>query len=473
MKGIAERKEKIALDILSDAADTLAVSFRASGYALSSLTYVGDFGISSLQTDGVTLTYSPDFIINSFTEDKNNVPHLLLHSLFHCLFRHLYHTQQKDRVLWDAACDISAENAIWELQLPCVKTPHDGVRETALLALHKKLKTVTADSVYTYFRRSSITAQELASYQSIFSPDSHAPWYKTMTGEIADDPYSQEAETPSIYTFADDRPSRGEDKEGRTSGDTGQTVSDENRDRWERIARRTKWEMEVLTSQYGVTAGQTVTELTDFGRDKLDYTAFLRQFCRNTEAMETDPNEFDYIYYTYGMQLYGNVPLIEPLEYREAEKIGELYIAIDTSGSVQGDTVRKFIEATFRILENTESFFEKTKVHILQCDAAIQDDFTVQSHRDLEEYRANLQLRGFGGTDFRPVFDYIKQRLAQRQVRKINGLLYFTDGDGRYPDFVPPYKTAFLLTNPKNTGKVPIWSAKMILKPEQFETVLG
>lgn len=39
MKGIAERKEKTALDILNDDADTLAVSFRSSGYALSSLTF--------------------------------------------------------------------------------------------------------------------------------------------------------------------------------------------------------------------------------------------------------------------------------------------------------------------------------------------------------------------------------------------------------------------------------------------------
>ena len=37
---------------------------------------------------------------------------------------------------------------------------------------------------------------------------------------------------------------------------------------------------------------------------------------------ENKPNdeEFDYIYYTYGLNLYGNVPMVEPLEYKDIKK---------------------------------------------------------------------------------------------------------------------------------------------------------
>ena len=42
---------------------------------------------------------------------------------------------------------------------------------------------------------------------------------------------------------------------------------------------------------------------------------------------------------------YGNVPLVEPLEYRDDKRIREFVIAIDTSGSVQGDIVQSFCSA--------------------------------------------------------------------------------------------------------------------------------
>ena len=47
--------------------------------------------------------------------------------------------------------------------------------------------------------------------------------------------------------------------------------------------------------------------------------------------MRLDPDEFDYVYYTYGLKLYRNMPLIKPLEYREVKRIQEFVIAIDTS----------------------------------------------------------------------------------------------------------------------------------------------
>ena len=68
-------------------------------------------------------------------------------------------------------------------------------------------------------------------------------------------------------------------------------------------------------------------------------------------VIKVNPDEYDYIYYTYGMQLYKNMPLIEPLEYQDMNKIHDFVIAIDTSGSCQGRIVRSFlteaIEYTF------------------------------------------------------------------------------------------------------------------------------
>ena len=48
--------------------------------------------------------------------------------------------------------------------------------------------------------------------------------------------------------------------------------------------------------------------------EKCDYAEFLNKFMVMGETMQINDDEFDYIFYTYGLQLYKNMPLIEPLE---------------------------------------------------------------------------------------------------------------------------------------------------------------
>ena len=75
------------------------------------------------------------------------------------------------------------------------------------------------------------------------------------------------------------------------------------------------------------------------------------------EELQLDLDSFDYIPYLYGLARYGNLPLVEPLEYTETSKVEELVIAIDTSGSCSAGTVQQFLAETCRILANRENFF--------------------------------------------------------------------------------------------------------------------
>ena len=59
------------------------------------------------------------------------------------------------------------------------------------------------------------------------------------------------------------------------------------------------------------------------------------------------------------MEHYGNIPLIEPLEYKEVNRLEELVIAIDTSGSCSGETVQRFLGETYGILSEKENFFQQ------------------------------------------------------------------------------------------------------------------
>lgn len=218
----------------------------------------------------------------------------------------------------------------------------------------------------------------------------------------------------------------------------------------------------------GNSSGELSEELTIRNTGTYDFTHFLKQFARQGEEIKTDIESFDYIPYLYGLEHYGNIPLIEHLEYQEVNRLEELVIAIDTSGSCSLDIVRKFMEETYSILSNHENFFRKMNVYVIQCDSFIQDIAHITSEQDWQDYLKNLTIHGRGGTDFRPVFEYVEELRAKKELRDLKGLLYFTDGDGIYPEIPTDYKTAFVFYKEKEQHqKVPAWAACLTLDTER------
>ena len=134
-----------------------------------------------------------------------------------------------------------------------------------------------------------------------------------------------------------------------------------------------------------------------------------------------DDDSFDYNFYTYGLRLYGNMPLIEPLESKEVKKIEEFVIVIDTSMSCSGELVRKFLEETYGVLSESESFFTKINVHIIQCDEKVHTDKKITSQKEMKDYMEHLELYGDGGTDFRPAFEWVDKLLEQHEFHNLKG----------------------------------------------------
>ena len=159
--------------------------------------------------------------------------------------------------------------------------------------------------------------------------------------------------------------------------------------------------------------GQLVIE----NRERQSYREFLRKFSVISEELGIDPDTFDYAFYSYGLSLYGNMPLIEPQETKEVKKIRDFAVVIDTSMSCSGDTVRKFLEVTYDVLSGKEQFFQKVNVHIIQCDEEVQSDVKITCEEELKAYMENLTLYGEGGTDFRPAFAYVDELVRQGALK--------------------------------------------------------
>jgi len=200
------------------------------------------------------------------------------------------------------------------------------------------------------------------------------------------------------------------------------------------------------------------------GKSRRDYRRLLRRYAHPEERPQIDSETFDYVYYTFGMETYGDLPLIEPAETKEGSVLDELVIAIDTSGSCSLEAVRRFLEETCAILSRTGSFFGITKLYLLQCDMEVEDAALIRSEEEFRAYCRGLKIRGRAGTDFRPVFRYTDQLIASGELQNLRALIYFTDGNGIYPGRAPAYETTFVYLNrEEHSAPVPAWAGRIDL----------
>ena len=322
------------------------------------------------------------------------------------------------------------------------------------MQLQKYFPDMTAENVYAGFRAGTLT-EKFPLYQQIFTTDDHSMWYGS------DDTNNEHFKSPE---------SCGND------GAYGLEQREEKRRRtaqaWREISERLCSELENFAKHQGSESGSFLQSLQHLNRERYDYSAFLKRFAVMGEVMKPDPDNFDYSLYVHGLRMYGNVALVEPLEYREVRRIREFVIAIDTSGSVAGELVQKFLNKTFTLLKSTDSFFSHAKIRIIQCDAAVQEAVNVTVQEATENYLPTMTLKGFGGTDFRPVFAYVDRLIAQKEFTDLKGLLYFTDGYGTFPEKKPPYETAFIFLRDNNkfyeSPDVPPWAIKLVLESEDI-----
>lgn len=447
------KRNKLAADILRLSRNTLLVNLRFMDLALNQL-QPEVFKPLRFASDGEGLFYDPLWVLKTYKDEQNAIVRAYLHAILHCVFKHMFVHTLVDRDVWDLACDIAVEYVIDGLSLPSLSVKKEAYQRQVYSELQKELKQLTAEKIYHYYREKKLTDKELKVLRGAFAADDHVLWYMTE-------------EQKNIML------GRQSDGDGNTqndgSGEARITVNAALEERWGEIARRMQMDMESFSKMQSDKAGNMMQNLRAVNRERYDYTAFLKKFAVLGEAMKINDDEFDYIYYTYGLKLYDKMPLIEPLEYKEVKRIREFVIAIDTSGSVSGDLVQKFIQKTYNILQESESFFSKINVHIIQCDAEIQEDAKITSQEDFDEYLKTMKILGLGGTDFRPVFEYVDELIRNKEFRNLKGLIYFTDGYGDFPTKKPDYDTAFVfIDDGMNNYDVPPWAIKLVLQKEEI-----
>ena len=443
-----ERLREISEKILEQTRTDLYLSLHFLGESLDSLPWQMDLSTTSIGTDAEFMRYNPRFLMQTFLQEPKWMARTYLHIILHCLLLHpmaeIPRVADQDRLLWNLACDIAVESIIDSLEdCPAVSRVLPDFRAEWYERLGAEMKVLTAEKIYRYLMENPPDPVSEEKLVIEFTLCDHGFWEELTEKEKKNS--SEDKETPS------------QEPEGKQREDLEKS--------WQNRSERMMAELENSGTHLGQMTGTLTRILAVQNRKRMSYRDFLKRYAYVREEARVDPDSFDYGFYNYGMELYGNMPLMEENEYRESKKVEELVIVIDTSASTQANLVQHFLNETASILRSRETFFHRIELRILECDNQVQKDILIRSPEEMQKYLETFEVSGGFGTDFRPAFEYVEKLRTEGHLKNLRGLLYFTDGAGIYPSRPTKYETVFVFRSDENFFEkhVPDWCVKVYL----------
>ena len=390
----------------------LAQEYRYLTPAFYYLTLIPDPGEKYMSTDSRYLFYNTEYILGEFMgkpKEYRALKYRYLHIIVHCLAGHMKKKDETDRALFDSCADLYAVLLIKKLTGKIPAIPQDYRKLFSTLG-----KETESRSFFQFLwwcgkdRQRSLNMIQLG---RVLKSDSHDNWFKK-------NPLAEQME-----------------REGNSIG----TQAKDWAYIWEHLPQLAGFTGIKSGRTWGNQKGDAQMEISASDGEDLSYEQVIREICRVAEVYDSDL-EFDPLWYAAGMEIYGNRPFIEPSECVEQQAVRDLVIAIDTSGSCE-NYASSFLGMTMHLLKEAGTW--RGTVWIVQCDTEIRDV------KELEQADETVQLEsqtmyGWGGTDFTPVFRFIREKREAGEMDKPSALIYFSDGYGDFPDSEPDYKTIFV-----------------------------
>ncbi len=413
---MTDDSESVGEGIASLAADMLCLDMRFLASVVLSLKIEVAPGDGPPSCDGRTMLFREDRIVSDYRACRSLPARQMAHCAFHLLLGHCGEQISDSLSL--------AEDMVVEYVLDSLDTPHTSVpgRDDRMYSCER------------IFKLAGSPVPRLMEEHVL----SMSGWKRAMHEDMY----------------------RRDDPRIRAPEDLG---------RWAETAQQAMTEMEGFVRKAGNGSDALLSVLRIRNRRRYDYRAFLRKFMVRKGTVREDPDEFDPIYYSYGLATYGNVPLVDSLESSERPMLDEFVIAIDTSGSTMRGQVVRFLEEAFSALRQSGSG-ERSRIHVIQCDEMVRRDDVIGSEADMSALARDFRLEGGGGTDFRPVFRYVDDLVRNGELSGLKGLMYFTDGIGTYPEKRPGYDTVFVFCDDRcREREIPPWAMRLDIQTEDLE----
>lgn len=207
----------LGLRILNQAKIELSLSMRYLSRALDKLSFQMDFNTRRIGTEGEIIHFHPEFVFQLYVESPQKLYRLYMHSLLHCLFRHMFKTEDKDTELWNLATDIHVEYVLDSMDIPLLYRPAYPFRENYFQKLEKEVKSLSAERIYAYLLEQNLDYTEKERLEQEFVKDDHSFWAKLSEEERPVD--TEEAEGTEDTEGTEEAEGTGEaERTGDTEG---------------------------------------------------------------------------------------------------------------------------------------------------------------------------------------------------------------------------------------------------------------
>jgi predicted metal-dependent peptidase len=377
------RIQKARTTLLLDHPFFGSLLFRLKGRELRS--------IPTMATDGVSLYYNPEFVdtLNSAT-----LAGVLAHEVMHPALQHHVRRSGRDPKRWNEACDYAINPLLLDagLSLP------DGV------LLDQRFRGMSAEQIY--------NLRDLEALPQPGGQNSASDSAGTGAGETP-----EKQASPDEPTAPDSEGGIGQVLDAPQPSNETPSVEEQARE-WSVAVNQAV----TLSKQAGKAPAGLARTLEGAAEAALDWRELLRRLWSGTIPADSSWMRPNRRHVWNGLYLPGVV----------REGVGEIAIAVDCSGSVNGRLLRLFEAEVCSILEGQRP----QCVHVLYFDTEVHKVETFQAGEQV-----HLNPVGGGGTEFGPCFDWLEEHGIWPQT-----LVFLTDLCGTFPETEPAYPVLWAST---------------------------
>ncbi len=397
----------------------------------------------TVATDARAFYYNSEYIDPLSVEQTQFV---LAHEALHCALSHFARRQHRDKHRWDLACDLAINPLLIADGLsPCPDAlflaDYEGMTAEEIYPCLDENENLTPHDDHVYdednesgggrqgaggSHESTERGSEGGDQQQKQSPDN--------TGGRGDAPKKDKPkQEPGAGEGEQEQPEQGEG----AGQDEGQPppLSQEEREnlsvQWQqRMAGAAQQAM-----QAGKLSGPLRRIIDHLLQPQLPWRMLLARYLNATARSD----------YNYSRPSRREGEYIMPsLKSHELEVV----VALDTSGSIGDKEMREFVSEVNALKGQVSA-----RVTLITCDSGLAEDGPWE-FQPWEEFDLPREFAGGGTTDFRPVFEWV-----ERENRRPDLLVYFTDAVGSFPELEPAYPSLWLV---KGKATVP-WGQRIQL----------
>ncbi len=357
--------------------------------------------VPTMATDGRRIVYNPEFAQQLSAPELEAV---LAHEVMHCALGHHCRRGQREFRLWNRAADLAINPLL----------VGNGFQLPSGALIDAAFSGMSAEEIYAELKRK----QDLAEGKGDEAPaGSHCGSQETPGKDGRNSEPAAPHPAPGQPAATQEKTNAG--REGAfgevldAAAENGRRASEA-----EKLEQQREWSVAAEQAQrsaaaYGRKPAGLDRPLQQTRASRLDWRAILRDFISAQTPQDYRWSPPNRRYVSTGLYL----PSVEKTG------TGEIVVAIDTSGSIRGTELEEFVAEISAIAEQ----MQPERVHVVCADAAVQAGYEFARGEAIE-----IELRGGGGTDFRPVFRWVEEKAIAPAC-----LIYLTDLRCRcFPDAV-------------------------------------